>query len=484
MNCQKILSLFMVLILSFGMCTIAFAENETDCIPIYDEKDFNSMRENLNGKFILMNNIDLSDYKNWVPIGNKSSPFCGSFDGNSFVIKNIKINDVSGSESVAGLFGTIKNSIIKNVAAVGEINVSGNDGMKAGLICGEAYDSIISDCITYGSINVYAKSAVSAGGIAGFFTKTPDTVDNTEPKIELCQNNASVSVNASCESKNTSFNFFVGGVVGFTEGEISKSSNRGNVIATGISGTYDYLFTLAGGICGNSNGVISDCYNVGNVCSTGSKYVFAGGISGFWSQFYDIFNCYNMGQIKSESKNGNYSDFGGLIGCVDTLLYPDSSENSSIQLAKIQNCYYLNNAEKAFGDAIPENLYNINSLSAKDFLNKSSFTGYDFESTWKMSENEQRPLLQDEAEHIIKNIESKTGKTVRLKDIEKSPVSSCFSVNKSIATVDGNANIKGLSTGKTTVVIFTNDGTVLECNITVEFSLFWWLINFFFGWMK
>lgn len=484
MNCQKILSLFMVLILSFGMCIIAFAENVNDYVPIYDEKDFNSIRENLNGKFILMNDIDLSDYKNWVPIGNESSPFCGSFDGNSFVIKDIKINNVSESNSVTGLFGTIKNSIIKNVTVVGEINIDGNDGIKAGLVCGEAYDSIISGCIAYGNVSVSAKNAVSVGGIAGFFTKTPDTVDNIKPKIELCQNSASVSVNASCESENTSFNFFVGGVVGFTDGKISKSSNRGNVIATGIAGTYDYLFALAGGICGNSNSEISDCYNLGNICSTGSKYVFAGGISGFWSQFYDIFNCYNMGQIKSESKNGHYSDFGGLIGYVDTLFYPDSSENSSVQLAKIQNCYYLNNTEKAFGDAIPENSYNINSLSAKDFSNKSSFTGYNFEGTWKMSESEKRPLLKGESELIIKNIKSKTGKTVQLKDIEKSAVSSCFSVNKSIATVDSNANIKGLSTGKTTVVIFMNNDTVVECNVTVEFSLFWWLINLFFSWIR
>ncbi len=484
MNCQKILSLFMVLILSFGMCVVSFAESESDYIPVYDENDFNSMRENLNGKFILMNDIDLSDYKNWAPIGSENSPFCGRFNGNSFAVKNMKINNVRGNHAVAGLFGTIKNSIIENVTVVGEMNISGNDGIRAGLICGEAFNSIISGCITYGNISVSAKNDVSVGGIAGFFTKTSGTVDSVEPKIEFCQNNTSVNVNASCESENISFNFFTGGVVGFTDGKISKSSNRGNVTAMCLTGTYDYLFTLTGGICGNSNNKISNSYNIGNICSTGSKYVFVGGISGFWSQFYDIFNCYNMGQIKSESKSGHYSEMGGLIGHVDTLLYPDSSETSSVHLAKIQNCYYLNNTEKAFGDVFPENSYNVKSLSPKDFSNKSSFTDYDFESTWKMSENEKRPLLQGEAEHIIKNIESKTGKTVQLKNIEKSTVFSCFSVDKSIATVDSNIDIKSLSTGKTTVVILMNNGTVVEYNVTVEFSFFWWLINFFFGWIK
>lgn len=41
----------------------------------------------LNGKYVLMSDLDLSGYSNWVPVGSSpSTPFSGQFDGNGFVI--------------------------------------------------------------------------------------------------------------------------------------------------------------------------------------------------------------------------------------------------------------------------------------------------------------------------------------------------------------------------------------------------------------
>lgn len=57
----------------------------------------------LNGKYILMANIDLSGYSNWVPIGSNTKPFTGQFDGNGFIIKNLTIN--RPSTDYQGLFG-------------------------------------------------------------------------------------------------------------------------------------------------------------------------------------------------------------------------------------------------------------------------------------------------------------------------------------------------------------------------------------------
>ena len=45
------------------------------------------------GKYIkLTDNIDLASITNWTPIGNKTSPFNGMFDGGNHIISNLVIN--------------------------------------------------------------------------------------------------------------------------------------------------------------------------------------------------------------------------------------------------------------------------------------------------------------------------------------------------------------------------------------------------------
>lgn len=71
------------------------------------------MRNNLSGKYILMNDIDLSGYDNWDPIGNYGGYFEGTFDGNGFVISNLKID--RSKEDNAGLFGIAAGAEIKTL---------------------------------------------------------------------------------------------------------------------------------------------------------------------------------------------------------------------------------------------------------------------------------------------------------------------------------------------------------------------------------
>ncbi|MGN0543189.1 MAG: hypothetical protein ACI4JG_07045 [Acutalibacteraceae bacterium] len=385
----KVLSLSLALILCVCSFSSAFAASGVPdgYTPIYTAEDLNNIRNNLSGKFILMNDIDLSAYENWQPIGTLQAPFCGKFDGNSFTVKNINISEIEGENPSAGLFGTVENSQIKDVTVIGQIDVNNDNGIRAGLICGEAYNSVVTNCITYGKIDVTTKAAVWVGGIAGFLSQS----NEEECKIEQCQNNAAVTANGFCSYKPEGINYFVGGIAGISEGLISKCSNYGEVTAIGRNNGYDYFYTLAGGICGNSDGEINNCYNIGNISSVGTKYVFAGGISGFWYQFEDIYNCYNIGQVKAEVKEAtdkyNYSNIGGIIGVVESLVFPDSSDPFADYPASIRNCYYLDNVENAFGDASPQNQINVKSLATDEILKQDSFVGFDFESVWTMGKN-------------------------------------------------------------------------------------------------
>ena len=66
-----------------------------------------------NTEFVLANNIDLkawceknSDTGGWVPIGNNTNAFRATFDGNGYVISNIKI---TRKDYYSGLFGMVSN---------------------------------------------------------------------------------------------------------------------------------------------------------------------------------------------------------------------------------------------------------------------------------------------------------------------------------------------------------------------------------------
>ena len=491
MKFKYLLSIVLVFALCLGVLNLAFADEITEVpegyTPIYTAEDLYNIRNDLDGKYIMMNDIDLSVYENWEPIGTCVTPFSGMFNGNSFTVKNISVSKIEGETPSVGMFGTVTNSQIKDVTVVGQIDVSNDNGIRAGMICGEAYNSGITNCKAYGKVDVTTKAGVWVGGIAGYLSTYSNTDEVKECKIEFCQNDASVTVNAVCGYDTNGINYFVGGIAGLSEGTISKSSNHADVTSIGNNGGYDYFYTLAGGICGNSNGEIDNCYNRGSISSVGTKYVFAGGISGHWYQFGDIFNCYNIGQVNAEVKDAtddyNLSAAGGIIGEIEPI-WILGSEDSSKNSVSVYNCYYLDNAENAFGDVSPQNSINVKSLTIEKIQKQSSFKGFDFENVWKMSVTENRPVLQNEPSVIVIEIETKTGKPAKLKDVDKNNILSWSSANEEIAVINDNGDVKGLSIGTTDIVITMNDGTAIQCNVTVEFSAFWWLINLLFGWLK
>ncbi len=399
---KKILSIILTIVLTMGMGTVTFANAENletmpeikeDYIPIYTAEDLNNIRNNLSGKYIMMNDIDLSVYENWEPIGTRETPFTGVFDGNSFTVKNLKITKAEGENPSVGLFGTVKNSQIKNVTVVGIINAHYDNDIIAGLICGEAYYSAISNCITFGEIVASTNAGACVGGVIGFLSEfSEDISTKKECIIKQSRNNATVTVNAVCNYDPYGINYFSGGIVGFSSGIIAECSNYGEVSAYGKNGDYEYFYILAGGICGNSSGELRNCYNIGNITSAGEKYAIAGGISGHWYQFGDISSCYNTGQVKAEAINYsgeyNHSFKGGIIGMIEGWVTPDVSDGSDYGCkAGVYNCYYLNDVEDAFGDGAPVNQKNVKALTKDEMKKQESFIGFDFENVWKMGES-------------------------------------------------------------------------------------------------
>lgn len=204
----------------------------------------------------LTKDIDMSSIASFAPIGTKTVPYTGTFNGNNHSISGLSVN---GSDT-AGLFGYVKGATIQNIN-----------------LC----DSQITATNAGGS-------GTSTGGIVGFATD--------KAKIENCStNNITITANS----------LHVGGIIGRGE-NLTEISNCTNTSTFG--GTYH-----VGGIAGSINGSsITNCGNSGNLPATKSSHV--GGIVGF-THGGQISTCYNTGEVTG----GSNADVGGIVGMSETL---------------------------------------------------------------------------------------------------------------------------------------------------------------------
>ena len=113
-------------------------------------------------EFVLANDIDLSGYDNWVPIGicMNNNPtlnpeakvilnFGASFDGNGFVVKNLKINRVTDQNQA--LFGCANGATIRNLG-VEEASVKSKDAGVSACLVAFMGGGVIENCYTEGEI--------------------------------------------------------------------------------------------------------------------------------------------------------------------------------------------------------------------------------------------------------------------------------------------------------------------------------------------
>ena len=119
---------------------------------------------------ILVNDIDLEN-THWIPMGNISVPYTGTFDGNGKTISNFQLTvTTSGSW---GLFGEAHSAVVKNFSISGEIiiNVPESVSVAAGVI-GAAYaptkNCVIQNIHSDVNIRVLSGNANTIGGIAAY----------------------------------------------------------------------------------------------------------------------------------------------------------------------------------------------------------------------------------------------------------------------------------------------------------------------------
>ncbi len=327
---------------------------------IHNRKELEAINDDLNGKYYLANDIDLSGNE-WVPIGyihnqfgDSMYDFRGILDGQGHSIKNMTINPsepyAKNNNNGAGLFScigdsygiswdhpngdyAIQNLILENVS----INVSeGFYGVAA--VVGKL-DSIDE------SSSVLLNNIVVSGKISGQNTvgSIIGAANNSKCKISNCSNYASISVQGG----------FAGGILCYGYGTVENCENHGNVegqggIAGGLTGNisncknygdvsgvmidsniYHPVFDMnnsVGGVVGSlyntsydeSYSEIKNCQNFGTVKIGDSTYCSAiGGIAGR-SYKYVYSNCINSGDVSGPEKVEYTTSYtGGIVGSVD-----------------------------------------------------------------------------------------------------------------------------------------------------------------------
>ena len=239
---------------------------------------------NLNGYCYAADKTQSLNELSWVPIGNETNKYKGTFDGNGKTISNLYIN---ASQNNMGLFGHINQSTIKDLTFE-DAKVT-NTGSYTGILAGCAGD----DASTLQYIKISKTCQIQAKG---------DKSDYTGGIVGAFYGYAYNCVNyATVEGRQC-----VGGLFGKYSGTgnfITACANYGNITAT---------WWNAGGLVGSFvSGIIQDCANYGDVKGTYrvagmAGYVYQGEIQNVFSygSISTTLNTEYIGMAFGDSKQG------------------------------------------------------------------------------------------------------------------------------------------------------------------------------------
>ena len=367
--------------------------------PISTAEQFNSIRNDLSGYYILTDDIDLSAYTDWQPIGyaeNSSAgltyanAFKGYVDGNGHKITGLSI-DVSKTDYITvGLFGAIDNSARIENLSVDDYSISGVApetvvyiGGMAGILNGSVSGGSVS-----GSFNINGASLIGGavgqlfGKLVGVNIDTEITVgSNLSSEIRVggavayyangTYSDCTVSTNINVYG---SYGFLVGAVAGEADGVITNvTADSVSIKASGTSGksyaglyvgktTYQLLENLTvsgtldtltyggtlylGGVAGYAMNIkncrvdcdfLSSGSEISDTTVTAHGNLYLGSIAGYLAGSLD-------GAEQSDESISVYADgslwFGGLVGYIEGDATAVTYTADSIDLVAKDRLYY------------------------------------------------------------------------------------------------------------------------------------------------
>lgn len=323
--------------------SLLYPENANGVKQIYNLTQLQGVNGDLDGKYMLMNNIDASATSSWNggngfnPIGDDGDPFVGEFEGQGYTIQNLTIDRTS--ESRVGLFGKVgeysNNATLSNISI---LNATVKGGFATGILVGEAETSTITNASSTGTV----EGTPDVGGLVGY---------NDDTSIEDSNSAAVVTDNASStdsSDENT------GGLVGVNDG---TDANISNSYATGTVTGED---TAGGLVALNKYGTISNSYATGDV--EGRRDI--GGLVGKQRRSSSsITGSYASGSVSALEDMGGFiaiNDSGTIADSYATGLVSDTTSDYTkvaggfvgLNKATIQNSYSEGNVQISVGEQV------------------------------------------------------------------------------------------------------------------------------------
>ena len=173
----------------------------------------------------------------WVPIGNKTNNFTGTYNGRNKEIKSLTIE--TSKSSTIGLFGQVSNRAQLSNIIITSCLVRGD--AQVGALVGSNLGKI-SNCKLYGGKETYIRGNSSVGGMVGYNQGT----------IDGCTGTTAYNVFGSIDT---------GGLVGTNNGGVVKNSN---------SSCETVGDNNVGGLVGKNLGAIYNSYTENSHCRVSS----------------------------------------------------------------------------------------------------------------------------------------------------------------------------------------------------------------------
>jgi hypothetical protein len=277
-------------------------DSPSDPILISNISVLQNMNLNLSAHYALSNSIDASSTSGWnggmgfLPIGNDSNRFNGSFDGRGFIITGLYINLPTTNN--VGLFGAISaTGSVRNISLI-TANITGNNNV--GRLVGENSGCTVNNSSATG--NVKGKNAV--GGLIGW--SCYGTVSNSYTTGTISGSDfVGGLVGWNCNGNSVSNSYATGAVSGISDvGGLVGENYNGSVTNSYATGAVSGISDVGGLVGENYNGTVNNSYTTGNTKGNEST---VGGLAGR-NYYGSVTNSYATGKVE-----GNDA-VGGLVG--------------------------------------------------------------------------------------------------------------------------------------------------------------------------
>lgn len=375
---------------------------------IYTAEDLKNIRDNMRGKYILMNDIDLSGI-DWVPLEAPSTAiapdFDGILDGNGYTIRNLSCT----GESKAALFES-NSGIIKNLALTGTVTLNNTRYLSASAagLC-RANDKTIENCTVAATItNAGSTCTTQVAGISSYNFGT----------ISHCRFTGTIQAGSGAEALGGWSEITAGGIAASCFGTLTACEMTGNLILHG-----QVSKVSAGGLFAYGSSSLDQCRVTGTISLTGSAKnptLVIGGLAGETGYQEQYTDCSFNGKLSialALSGSGGSYHVGGLFGesnsaatiqnCYvsGTILDSSTAEDGSLTVAGtpawcigelywgsekvLSGLYYPSGTFDAVARQVPAEGTpgGLTAVPLSSMASKATFPEYDFSSVWTMGQS-------------------------------------------------------------------------------------------------